>query len=104
MEAYAKAHGKTPADINEGDVFAEKARHPRFHVGKSLLPAKLSLLDKLAGAANVCAIGMEIRPHLLAFKGLYSGMPRLNFRRTLTAWKMRKKNIRSVELADGMTN
>jgi len=46
----------------------------------------------------------RIWPHLLAFKGLYYGMSLMNFRRTLTAWRMRKKNIRSVDVADGMTN
>lgn len=46
----------------------------------------------------------RIWPQLLAFKGLYYGMSLLNFRRTLAAWRMRKKNIRSVEIADGMTN
>lgn len=46
----------------------------------------------------------RIWPHLLAFKGLYYGMSLLNFRRTLVAWRMRQKNIRSVEIADGMAN
>ncbi|HQU14641.1 MAG TPA: NAD(P)/FAD-dependent oxidoreductase [Gammaproteobacteria bacterium] len=37
----------------------EKARHPRFHIGESLLPANLPLFDKLGVAAEVRAIGME---------------------------------------------
>src|SRR5487761_2555427 len=37
----------------------EKARHPRFHIGESLLPAKLPLLEKLGVADAVKAIGME---------------------------------------------
>lgn len=37
----------------------EKARHPRFHIGESLLPANLPLLDKLGVADAVRAIGME---------------------------------------------
>lgn len=37
----------------------EKARHPRFHIGESLLPANLPLLEKLGVADEVRAIGME---------------------------------------------
>lgn len=37
----------------------EKARHPRFHIGESLLPASLPLLERLGVADAVKAIGME---------------------------------------------
>lgn len=37
----------------------EKAHHPRFHIGESLLPANLPLLEKLGVADQVKAIGME---------------------------------------------
>jgi len=37
----------------------EKAHHPRFHIGESLLPANLPLLEKLGVANEVKAIGME---------------------------------------------
>jgi len=37
----------------------EKARHPRFHIGESLLPANLPLLEKLGVSDEVRAIGME---------------------------------------------
>ena len=37
----------------------EKAHHPRFHIGESLLPANLPLLEKLGVAESVKAIGME---------------------------------------------
>jgi flavin-dependent dehydrogenase len=37
----------------------EKAHHPRFHIGESLLPANLPLLEKLGVRAEVEAIGME---------------------------------------------
>ncbi|HXE77895.1 MAG TPA: NAD(P)/FAD-dependent oxidoreductase [Rhodanobacter sp.] len=37
----------------------EKARHPRFHIGESLLPANLPLLDKLGVADAVRAMAME---------------------------------------------
>jgi len=40
-------------------VLVEKARHPRFHIGESLLPANLPLLDRLGVGAKVRAIGME---------------------------------------------
>ncbi len=36
----------------------EKARHPRFHIGESLLPANLPLLDRLGVRDEVEAIGM----------------------------------------------
>ncbi|MEX0827626.1 MAG: FAD-dependent oxidoreductase, partial [Haliea sp.] len=37
----------------------EKARHPRFHIGESLLPANLALFERLGVANDVKAIGME---------------------------------------------
>ena len=37
----------------------EKDRHPRFHIGESLLPANLPLLDELGVGEAVRAIGME---------------------------------------------
>jgi flavin-dependent dehydrogenase len=37
----------------------EKARHPRFHIGESLLPANLPLLERLGVADEVRAIGMQ---------------------------------------------
>ena len=37
----------------------EKDHHPRFHIGESLLPANLPLLEKLGVAEAVKAIGME---------------------------------------------
>lgn len=40
-------------------TLAEKARHPRFHIGESLLPANLPLLERLGVAQEVRAIGME---------------------------------------------
>jgi len=36
----------------------EKARHPRFHIGESLLPANLPLLEQLGVGDEVRAIGM----------------------------------------------
>lgn len=40
-------------------VLAEKSRHPRFHIGESLLPANLPLFEKLGVGAAVKSIGME---------------------------------------------
>ena len=37
----------------------EKTRHPRFHIGESLLPANLPLLKELGVAEEVHAIGMQ---------------------------------------------
>jgi len=37
----------------------EKEHHPRFHIGESLLPANLPLLEKLGVAQAVRAIGIE---------------------------------------------
>jgi flavin-dependent dehydrogenase len=40
-------------------VVVEKTRHPRFHIGESLLPANLPLIERLGVTAEVRAIGME---------------------------------------------
>ena len=40
-------------------VVLEKAHHPRFHIGESLLPANLPLLERLGVAEKVRSIGME---------------------------------------------
>ncbi|MDO8418440.1 MAG: NAD(P)/FAD-dependent oxidoreductase [Rubrivivax sp.] len=39
-------------------VLLEKARHPRFHIGESLLPANVSLFERLGLREQVEAIGM----------------------------------------------
>jgi flavin-dependent dehydrogenase len=40
-------------------VLLEKAHHPRFHIGESLLPANLPLFERLGVATEVQAIGMQ---------------------------------------------
>jgi flavin-dependent dehydrogenase len=40
-------------------VLMDKAHHPRFHIGESLLPANVALLDKLGVRDQVEAIGMR---------------------------------------------
>ncbi len=47
------------AEKGYSPVLLEKARHPRFHIGESLLPANLPLLERLGVAQKVRAIGME---------------------------------------------
>src|SRR4249920_186848 len=39
-------------------VLLEKASHPRFHIGESLLPASVPLLERLGVRAQIEAIGM----------------------------------------------
>ncbi|MBL8387113.1 MAG: tryptophan 7-halogenase [Hydrogenophaga sp.] len=39
-------------------VLLEKAHHPRFHIGESLLPANLPLFEKMGIADEIKAIGM----------------------------------------------
>ena len=46
------------AQAGHGVVLLEKAHHPRFHIGESLLPASLPLLRRLGVAAEVEAIGL----------------------------------------------
>lgn len=40
-------------------VLLEKARHPRFHIGESLLPANLPLFEQMGIADEIKAIGMH---------------------------------------------
>ncbi|ANJ68039.1 hydroxylase [Halothiobacillus diazotrophicus] len=40
-------------------VVLEKAHHPRFHIGESLLPANMPLFDRLGVGDDIRAIGME---------------------------------------------
>jgi flavin-dependent dehydrogenase len=47
------------AERGHGVVQLEKARHPRFHIGESLLPANLPLFERLGVADKVRAIGMQ---------------------------------------------
>ena len=47
------------AEMGYRVVVVEKAHHPRFHIGESLLPANLPLLERLGVAEKVRAIGMQ---------------------------------------------
>lgn len=42
-------------------VIAEKERHPRFHIGESLWPLNLPLLDRLGVREQVERIGFAIK-------------------------------------------
>ncbi len=42
-------------------VLLERARHPRFHIGESLLPANLPLFERLGVAAAIGSIGVPKR-------------------------------------------
>jgi len=68
---------------------------------RNLLCMQEALLSVLAGDVfGKTPIG----PSLLAFKGLYYGISFFNLKRTLTAWRNRKRNIRSVDIAAETTN
>ena len=47
------------AEAGHDVVMLEKQTHPRFHIGESLLPANLPLLERLGVAAQVAAIGVK---------------------------------------------
>ena len=46
------------AEAGHRVLLLEKSRHPRFHIGESLLPANLPLLERLGVADEIRAIGM----------------------------------------------
>lgn len=49
----------TLAEAGYSVVQLEKSRHPRFHIGESLLPANLPLFERLGVAREIEAIGMR---------------------------------------------
>jgi flavin-dependent dehydrogenase len=49
----------TLAEMGYDVTLLEKAHHPRFHIGESLLPANLPLFERLGVAAQIKAIGMQ---------------------------------------------
>src|ERR1700748_2463588 len=76
------------AEYGHDVVVLEKARHPRFHIGESLLPANLPLFERLGIASEVKAIGMQkwgaefvspwhaVRSQTFEFAdGWYKGLP-----------------------------
>ncbi len=72
-----------------------------FMEPRNIFRVKEALLSVLAGDL----FGKTpIHGPLLLFKGLYYAASLLNFRRTLTAWRMRKYNIRVVDEAGAASN
>ena len=61
---------------------------------RNIFRVKEALLSVLAGDVYG---NTPIRRPLLLFKGLYYAISLLNFRRTLQAWRARKRNIRVVD-------
>lgn len=62
-------------------VMLEKARHPRFHIGESLLPANMPILERLGVMEKVRAVGMpKYGADFPADDGSYNVF---DFRRTL---------------------
>jgi flavin-dependent dehydrogenase len=49
------------AEMGHKVVVLEKAHHPRFHIGESLLPANLPLFERLGVAEEIKSIGMVKR-------------------------------------------
>jgi flavin-dependent dehydrogenase len=47
------------AGLGYNVTLVEKAHHPRFHIGESLLPANLPLFDRLGVGDRIRAIGMQ---------------------------------------------
>ena len=63
-------------------VLADKDRHPRFHIGESLLPHNLTLLDRLGVRSQIETSGM--RKHGIEFVSPYHGKSvRYDFGRAL---------------------
>ena len=72
-----------------------------FMEPRNIFRVKEALLSVLAGDVYGKT---PIRGPLLLFKGLYYATSLLNFRRTLTAWRARKRNIRVVDDIGAATN
>src|ERR1700676_5438512 len=51
--------GALQAERGRNVVVLEKAHHPRFHIGESLLPANADLFERLGVRAKVERIGMR---------------------------------------------
>src|SRR5438045_3144733 len=50
--------GALLAERGRSVVVLEKSRHPRFHIGESLLPLNMPLFDELGVADEIRRIGM----------------------------------------------
>ncbi|MHB1198184.1 MAG: NAD(P)/FAD-dependent oxidoreductase [Polaromonas sp.] len=72
-----------------------------FMEPRNILRTKEAVLSVLAGDVFGKT---RTRVPLLVFKGIYYAASILNFRRTLTSWRMRKHNIRVVDVANTVVN
>jgi flavin-dependent dehydrogenase len=89
-------------------VLVEKARHPRFHIGESLLPANGPLFDQLGVREQIEAMGMPkwgvefVSPHhdhhsLLEFNQAWDkSMP--------SAWQVRRSVFDEILFRNATTN
>jgi flavin-dependent dehydrogenase len=66
------------AEAGHRVVLLEKSHHPRFHIGESLLPASLPLLERLGVASQIEAIGMP-KHGAEFFSPLYRRWQRFDF-------------------------
>jgi flavin-dependent dehydrogenase len=66
------------AEAGHRVVLLEKSHHPRFHIGESLLPASLPLLQRLGVASQIEAIGMP-KHGAEFFSPLYRRWQRFDF-------------------------
>ena len=81
-------------------VLLEKERHPRFHIGESLLPANLPLLEKLGVAREVEAIGMY-KPGATFVSPWHDKVSGFNFRDAVDksldhAWQVRRSEFDEI--------
>ena len=70
-------------------VSVEKERHPRFHIGESLLPLNVMLFEKLG-----------IKDHIERI-GLYYFTSLMYLRRCVAAWLSRKRAIGEAQSETG---
>ena len=66
------------AEAGHRVVLLEKSHHPRFHIGESLLPASLPLLERLGVGPQVAAIGLT-KHGVEFFSPVHSGSQRFDF-------------------------
>ena len=72
-------------------VLLEKDNHPRFHIGESLLPMSLPILDRLGVRDKVEKIGMIKHPENIENNKKFirkSTCSNLDFRAAVRAWCM----------------
>ena len=91
------------AEAGHRVVLLEKSRHPRFHIGESLLPAIVPLLQRLGVASQVEAIGL-IKHGVEFFSPAHAQPQRFDFadswNKTLCyAYEVRRSSFDAILLA-----